>query len=150
MGSGSAHLIPIPPNCYGAYRNMTDELVFVYGSLKTNKERGFLQKFFKGKGHTQDKFGMVNLKSFPGLIRTTSFLAAQVEGELYKVPKDILDTLDFIEGHPNFYRRELLPIMVDGSKVTAWVYLLSPEVCQLNRNYFNLKLMTHTNNFLRW
>jgi gamma-glutamylaminecyclotransferase len=44
-------------------------------------------------------------------------------GELYEVPNDVLESLDHLEGHPHFYRRERTTILVGNKKVDAWIYL---------------------------
>lgn len=43
--------------------------------------------------------------------------------EVYDVDADTLESLDWLEGHPSFYcRKELDIILADGDVTSAWVY----------------------------
>ena len=52
---------------------------------------------------------------------------APIFGELYRVDEKILAALDSLEGHPDWYRREQVEVLVDdgerGTRMeTAWLY----------------------------
>jgi gamma-glutamylaminecyclotransferase len=99
--------------------------VFVYGSLK----RGFYnhsllngQKFI-GPGKTVlPDFTMFNVGAFPGVVQMGNDF---IYGELYDIDGDALEGLDYLEGHPNFYCREVVQVKDDeGHKHDAWMYFL--------------------------
>jgi gamma-glutamylcyclotransferase (GGCT)/AIG2-like uncharacterized protein YtfP len=55
-----------------------------------------------------------------------------IKGELYRVSSETLRLIDRLEGHPNWYRRELVPVYVwEGGRkreVKAYLYFsLKPE-----------------------
>ena len=62
-------------------------------------------------------FGVFGLKN-------PASLDELVKGEVYSVsPECLTRSLDRLEGHPNFYRREHRAVtLADGSTVFAWVY----------------------------
>lgn len=116
--------------------------VFVYGSLKQGLHNNGLLKDaeFLGRCTIQGAFKMLDLRSFPGLVRSPSPNGeTSVVGEVYRLPnKDALDTLDIIEGHPHFYSRSKVQTPWKG----AWCYFLpteymaqAPEVEPSNNTY---------------
>ena len=58
--------------------------------------------------------------SYPGVI---SGGITAVEGELYAVDDKELSSLDRLEGHPNYYKRE----EIETSEGVAWIYLLPQD-----------------------
>jgi gamma-glutamylcyclotransferase (GGCT)/AIG2-like uncharacterized protein YtfP len=101
-----------------------EHLVFVYGSLK----RGFGNHRMLGhdsvliaKTQTKDKaFHMNSLGAFPAVLRGGNY---SIEGELYKVSDDTLQTLDYLEGNGSLYQREL--VKLSGNHL-GWMYILMP------------------------
>lgn len=57
---------------------------------------------------------------------------ASVEGELYEVDEVALSRIDDLEGHPVFYRRQIVRLS-DGS--SAFAYLMSWTRLPLNAKY---------------
>jgi gamma-glutamylcyclotransferase (GGCT)/AIG2-like uncharacterized protein YtfP len=54
--------------------------------------------------------------------------AGQIQGEVYEVSNSILIYLDLLEGHPEVYRRELIPISTMGRTIIdTWMYLYTGE-----------------------
>ena len=56
----------------------------------------------------------------------------QIHGEVYEVSNNILIHLDLLEGHPEVYRRELIPVSYTtrtsiGTTVDTWMYLYTGE-----------------------
>lgn len=96
--------------------------VFVYGSLKKgfgNHEWCLGKADMLGEAETLPQYSLFSLGSFPG-VRKGGVTA--IQGELYDVSRDELDSLDSLEGHPSFYKREV----IETSEGEAWIYLL-PE-----------------------
>jgi len=88
-------------------RSKMNKKLFVYGTLR--QEGGHLRhsimatSTFLGKYKTKPKYDMINLRSFPGLLKDGQNV---VTGEVYEVDRDTLKSCDIIEGHPRFYKRE--------------------------------------------
>lgn len=97
--------------------NPTD-LVFVYGSLLRGLPNHHVidQGEPQGTGTVQGR--LVDLGYFPGLTPA----AGRVLGELYAVTGETLSRLDALEGHPHFYRRDLVPVATDQGERWAWAY----------------------------
>ena len=80
--------------------------LFVYGSLKKNGHNHVLLKDMKAKFicdmYTKPKYDLLDLGGIPGMVYGTN----KIKGEIYLV-RD-LDFLDRFEGHPNFYKREIV------------------------------------------
>jgi len=110
--------------------------VFVYGSLLSgfgNHSRLETSKYV-GNGWLNHA-AMYDLGAFPAVHHGKEHQGGVV-GEVYEVDDLTLGSLDALEGHPNFYRRKLLPIEMatdtDGKftePFECWVYCFS-YTCQ--------------------
>jgi gamma-glutamylcyclotransferase (GGCT)/AIG2-like uncharacterized protein YtfP len=55
--------------------------------------------------------------------------AGVVYGEVYEVPEEALQSLDWVEGVPVLYRRELIEVVFeDGVSLKAWAYIYNGNV----------------------
>ena len=78
--------------------------IFCYGSLR----RGFgnhdllATSTYVGDAISEGRWSMLNLGGFPGIAEHGN---TAIVGELYDVDADTLKRLDWLEDHPNFYRR---------------------------------------------
>lgn len=103
--------------------------VFVYGTLRMGYgnhrliEKSPRSKFI-GEGETKDKFKMIYM-GFPGIIRDNEKEYTTIKGELYLVDLETLQSLDILEGTPNFYRREKITVLSNGKKHNAYTYILN-------------------------
>ncbi len=99
-------------------------VVAVYGTLKkgySNYNWHLNKSTFVGEGVTQDKYPLV-ISGLPYLIEQKD-LGHNVKVHLFTVNDDVLRGLDRLEGHPTWYERKQIPIvMSDGSVMTAWIY----------------------------
>jgi gamma-glutamylaminecyclotransferase len=95
--------------------------VFVYGSLMSGQgnHRLLASARFVRAAHTEAAFTLVSLGAFPAMIAGG---ATSVRGELYEVDDATLAALDQLEGHPRFYRRELVSLRDDDR---AFAYVLA-------------------------
>lgn len=101
--------------------------VFVYGTLKKGfsnhsrlKRASFINSYI-----TLDKFAMIgNGLPFPYLITEDSSDGHNVKGEVYKVDKHTMTSLDTLEGYPYHYDRKLIQVVPKdgGTPISAWVY----------------------------
>lgn len=101
-------------------------LVFVYGTLKKgfSNHRLLSGAEFVEAAQTLEKFAMYSTGT-PIVLKEEA--VSPIFGELYRVDEKILAALDSLEGHPDWYRREQVEVLVDdgerGTRVeTAWLY----------------------------
>lgn len=97
--------------------------VFVYGTLRTgeaNFDRFLASSARLGEARTAAHFTMLDMGGFPGLVPG----ATSIVGEVFLVNDETLARLDRLEGHPTFYRRELLELE-SGPRLTAFGYVLA-------------------------
>lgn len=98
---------------------MTQEKVFVYGTLKTGFGNHRLLKNFKGKEALALEIDLHSGPGFPYAKRGNGV----TKGEVYNVDYDTLRRLDMLEGVPDHYKRERTSIIVDNKKEHSWIYL---------------------------
>ena len=109
--------------------------VGVYGTLKCGhgNHRLLMSSTFIGKGKTNDRYPLT-ISSLPYLHKQEN-VGHNVEVEVYKVDHPTLEQLDRLEGHPHFYKREVIEIrMNSGRLLSAWVYFVQ------NRSHNNERL----------
>ncbi len=101
-------------------------LVFVYGTLKKgfSNHRLLSGAEFVAAAQTLEKFAMYSTGT-PIVLKEEA--VSPIFGELYRVDEKILAALDSLEGHPDWYRREQVEVLVDdgerGTRMeTAWLY----------------------------
>lgn len=104
----------------------TDMKFYVYGSLK---QGGWLHHTmegakFLGPAVTVDDFMMVDLGSFPGLIKGEG---GPIVGELYEGDESLLRVLDRVEGYPTMYDRKVVEVICEGETHLAWVYVYNAQ-----------------------
>jgi gamma-glutamylaminecyclotransferase len=99
--------------------------IFVYGTLKRgygNYSRLLSQATFLGEAVSADTNYQMTSGGFPFLAKAGTGHA--VKGELFRVNAQEFAACDGLEGHPNFYHRELHNFLLpNGQEVEAWVYL---------------------------
>lgn len=100
--------------------------VFVYGTLKQGhgNHRAYLEgnsgAHFLGRCYIDGAYGIADLGYFPCVVKTKDGVDRKVVGEVYVVDSNTLDSLDCLEGHPDWYRRE----QVDTPWKKAWCYFM--------------------------
>lgn len=94
--------------------------VFVYGTLRAGEANHDLLHGHEhlGTTMTESAFELVDLGAYPAMVPGGG---TAVVGELYAVDVATLTALDYLEGHPEFYRR--VPIRLATGDV-AHAYLL--------------------------
>jgi gamma-glutamylaminecyclotransferase len=100
-----------------------DNVIAVYGTLKKgygNHNYYLGDSKMLGKGHTKSKYPLV-VEGLPYLVDEQG-KGHNVAVEVYKVNDKTLEQLDRLEGHPNWYCRRQIPIVVDGKEILCWVY----------------------------
>ena len=99
--------------------------VFVYGTLKSGKGnwRHYLDNdrtVSLGRCKITGPFAMYDLGFFPCVIEDSSLPEAEIYGEVFLVDSDTLDSLDLLEGHPDWYCRRKIPTPWKN----AWIYTM--------------------------
>lgn len=97
--------------------------IFVYGTLRKGCRNHHLLEgieFIDAECKGVERYWKAGY-SFPFARRRDS----KIYGELYSVDDSTLARLDLLEGHPNFYKRELFTVQdKDGKEYKAWIYLV--------------------------
>ncbi len=93
--------------------------VFVYGTLKKGYHNHHHLKNCKFEEAEALGFTLHASAYLPYVIQGEGI----VYGELYEVDDEILRRLDYLEGHPKFYKRIETPIKVADRIVPAWIYI---------------------------
>jgi gamma-glutamylaminecyclotransferase len=104
-------------------------LVAVYGTLKRgngNYNRFLSDSKFIGNGETFDKYPLI-IKGLPYLIDKKG-VGEWVSVDVFKVSNEVMADLDALEGHPNWYTRKRIPILIDGKVKNCWVYFNGTEI----------------------
>ena len=95
--------------------------IFVYGTLmKGEGNHSILSSQstqFLGEAITRRGFTLYDLGAFPGMVKGGT---GAVIGEIYEVTKTTLAHLDYLEGHPQFYRREMIKLQ-DGMNLQTYI-----------------------------
>lgn len=97
--------------------------VFVYGSLKQGRgnHSALAGADLLGRCVLRGPYRMLDLHYYPGLVMTSNTKEESlILGEVYRISKGQLDTLDMIEGHPDYYCRHKVQTPWKG----AWAYFL--------------------------
>lgn len=105
--------------------NVLTQKVAVYGTLKRGHGNHRLLQFapFLGGGKTKSKYPLV-VSGLPYMYDNKG-VGHNVEVEVYECDHHDMRDLDMLEGHPNFYRRKVIPIqMNNGEVIDAWVYFI--------------------------
>tara|TARA_B110000091_G_scaffold214337_1_gene267107 strand:- start:2099 stop:2533 length:435 start_codon:yes stop_codon:yes gene_type:complete len=101
---------------------MFDELVFVYGTLKSGFHNNYLlsREEYICKGETVEKY-LLTEDGIPYV--SDQIELSHIQGEVYKVSPDSLMDLDMLEGHPNWYERKQVKIKGNDDSVrVCWLY----------------------------
>lgn len=112
-------------------------LVFVYGTLRRSRGNHQLLEgaHFYGVGTTRQKYAMYLVGGYPYAISTEP--RYPIVGELYGVDDEILRRLDKLEGHPCYYARSEVAVIVNDTEYTAWMYFRDPKGTLLQSGDYN-------------
>lgn len=111
-------------------------LVAVYGTLRAGFGNHTLLNgaVLVGQGRTVPEFTMLSA-GFPVCLQgDTGAPKAPAVVEVYDLgaapdPERVLNRLDTLEGHPDWYQRQPIEVVLDsGKKCTAWMYIMPGDV----------------------
>lgn len=111
-------------------------IVFVYGTLKY----GFSNHcVIKGSRFVcdavTDKPYLLFASGIPFMVNDSNdFNSVRVSGEVYDVSDETLGSLDVLEGHPRFYKRESIWVINTKTniKIYAFAYFINSDFFQLD------------------
>tara|TARA_R110000823_G_scaffold302442_1_gene423654 strand:- start:1117 stop:2196 length:1080 start_codon:yes stop_codon:yes gene_type:complete len=124
---------------YSKANVLQDNLVAVYGTLKKGYSNyySYLDKATHiGTGFTKDKYPLI-VNGLPYLINKKG-VGHNVDVDVFKVSDVQMDKLDALEGHPQWYRRVQIPIVVNDKTISCWVYFNPKEISsntQLHKSF---------------
>jgi gamma-glutamylaminecyclotransferase len=112
-------------------------LVFVYGTLRNGHSNHHLLKesYCHGTGSTEAGYAMYLIGGYPYV--TGLEARYPIVGELYAVDDDTLKTLDSMEGHPRYYERREITVIVGEERHVAWMYFRDPQGVLLQSGDYN-------------
>lgn len=131
--------------------------VFVYGTLLMGESNSYLlnNAQFDGVAITKPEYELVDMKWYPAVVPGGK---TAIWGEVYLVDSYLLDAIDRLEGHPNFYCRQRVRL-ADGSDAHLYQFVREmakefPVIASGNwrkrdRSRKNMK-QTHTNRRECW
>ena len=102
---------------------LEDNLVAVYGTLKkgySNYYSFLTSAKYVAKGTTKDKYPLI-ISGLPYLIEDIG-KGHNVSVDVFKVSDSKLKDLDRLEGHPNWYCRKQIDIVVGKKTLSCWIY----------------------------
>jgi gamma-glutamylcyclotransferase (GGCT)/AIG2-like uncharacterized protein YtfP len=102
-----------------------NHFVFFYGSLKRGHyNHGRLAAArFVCDAKTAPEYRLFDVGYYPAMVEDRAGIS--IQGEIYEVDDATLASLDRLEGHPDYYRRER--INVEGFDRPVWGYLFTHE-----------------------
>lgn len=111
---------------------MSNELMFVYGTLKKAYGNNRLLEGAEFLGEAVTLFHDYHMVSrgIPMVYQLPTGKGFHVGGELYSVPDALVPNIDRLEGHPRWYRRELIDVLTPNTTqaTQAWMYIMQGEV----------------------
>ena len=118
--------------------NVLDQtLIAVYGTLKlrgSNYYNFLLNSTHVGSGYTTDNYPLL-IQGLPYLLNKKG-KGFNVDVDVFLVDKNTLTDIDLLEGHPTWYKREVIPITLnDNHVVEAYIYFNDTESVQDTGEY---------------
>lgn len=106
--------------------------IAVYGTLKFNHSNYYHYLYdspYVGSGHTTDKYPLV-IDGLPYLVDRQG-IGYNVSVDVFRVDDDTLAKIDTLEGHPDWYCRKQIDILVGRIKpkvVKCWIYFNPTQI----------------------
>lgn len=127
MGVGITDLRMVPSGSWSSVHNFQSEdkmtPVFVYGTLRKGRGNHHILQGSTFKGQAKVKGDLYR----EGFLPVAKQGEGVITGEVYEVDDRTLKLLDRLEGHPGWYRRELVPLL-SGVAGEAWIYFYPPRL----------------------
>ena len=110
--------------------------VFVYGTLRKGfgNHRHVKEAQFLGRARTQRAY-QLRQSIIPYVSEFKEEGKTQIIGEVYVVTKTQLERIDHLEGHPRFYQRKEVQVLLEnGLQLNAWLYFCERGKGVINRS----------------
>jgi gamma-glutamylcyclotransferase (GGCT)/AIG2-like uncharacterized protein YtfP len=100
--------------------------IFVYGTLRKGECRHYLLEDSQFIGYAKAKgFLLYNIGAFPGMVEGSG----EVVGEVYEIHESLLEKLDWVEGVPDLFCRELIEVTLEnGQTISAYAYIYNRKI----------------------
>lgn len=102
-------------------------LMAFYGTIKLGfGNNGVIynaKKAYIGTGITKEKYAMYR-HGIPFVIKEPK---TPIVVDVFEVEASNLPRIDGLEGHPNWYRRELIPVLINGKELQCWLYFMTDD-----------------------
>jgi gamma-glutamylaminecyclotransferase len=98
-------------------------VIAVYGTLKkgySNYYHYLTGSKYVGGGKTKNKYPLIK-DGLPYVVNKPG-IGHNIEVDVFKVSDQTFENIDSLEGHPIWYKREQITIMVKGKEVVCWLY----------------------------
>ena len=108
--------------------------VFVYGTLKYGLHNHYLlgDSKFIANAKTKERYSLY-ANGIPYVVKTES--TSYISGEVYEIDNITLNQLDRLEGHPNWYvREEILVVLDNNNDLKVWIYFYPNKIGNLIEN----------------
>lgn len=98
-----------------------------YGTIKQGFSNNGVLRYkgnsFIGQGVTKEKYAMYR-RGIPFVIKEPR---TQIVVDVFEVAPQNIGIVDRLEGHPDWYKRELIPVLIDGKELDCWLYFMTNE-----------------------
>ena len=99
--------------------------IAVYGTLKYGNGNYYNylsgSSSFLGDGETLDRYPMI-CEGIPYVVDSKG-LGHHIDVDVFNVDNKTLESIDGLEGHPDWYRRKKVPVRITGGRIVmAWLY----------------------------
>jgi gamma-glutamylcyclotransferase (GGCT)/AIG2-like uncharacterized protein YtfP len=100
--------------------------IFVYGTLRKGECRHYLLEDSQFIGYARAKgYLLYNIGAYPGMVEGDG----KVVGEVYEIPETLFEKLDWVEGVPDLFRRELIEVTLEnGQTISAYAYIYNRKI----------------------
>lgn len=100
--------------------------ISAYGTIKKGYSNNRVVQYpgnsYIGAGITKEKYAMYR-SGIPFVIKEP---LTPIVVDVYEVASENLPRIDSLEGHPNWYKRELIPVILeDGKELDCWLYFMT-------------------------
>jgi gamma-glutamylaminecyclotransferase len=125
---------------------LRDNLIAVYGTLKknySNYNHYLRSSKYVGNGKTKDKYPLI-IEGLPYMVNKKG-VGHNVVVDVFKVSNSVFKNIDNLEGHPNWYKRIQVPIVVKGKTLNCWLYFNDKNISKNTKLY-----TTYTQQYSGW